>query len=196
MSINLDARGLACPRPVIATKKALEGIEDGVVMILVDNMAAKENVAKFAIANQCEVVVDEKDGVYSIKIIKGQGKGEEKLPQTPSQDDSVFLITQKTLGHGSSELGEVLIKSFFYALLEKEPLPRTIMFINGGVYLTTENSPVLEHIVSLSAKGVQILSCGTCLDYYELKDKLAVGGITNMYSIIEEFSAAAKAITL
>lgn len=195
MSINIDARGLACPRPVIATKKALAEIVDGVVTIVVDNLAAKENVSKFAAANQCEVTIQEKDGVYSIVIVKGQGMLEETVPQ-PIQSDTAFLITQRTMGHGSTELGQVLIKSFFYALLETEPLPRTIMFINGGVHLTTEGSVVLEHLNALAAKGVQILSCGACLDYYELKDKLAVGEITNMYTIIEEMSSAAKTITL
>jgi selenium metabolism protein YedF len=195
MSINVDARGLACPHPVIATKKALEGIVDGIVTTVVDNVAAKENVVKFATANQCGVTMEEKDGAYYIKIIKGQGKVEDTAFQIP-QDESVYLITHKTLGHGSSELGEILIKSFFFALLEKEPLPHTIMFINGGVYLTTVNSPVLEHVTALSAKGVHILSCGMCLDYYELKDKLVVGGITNMYSIVEELSSAGKVVTL
>jgi selenium metabolism protein YedF len=195
MSINIDARGLACPRPVISTKKALEEMVDGVVTIVVDNLAAKENVSKFAAANHCEVTVEEKDGIYSIRVIKGQGKLEDIVPQK-AESDIVYLITQRTMGHGSNELGEVLIKSFFFALLEKEPLPRTIMFINGGVHLTIDTSPVLDHITALSAKGVQILSCGTCLDYYELKDKLAIGGITNMYTIIEELSSTAKTITL
>ncbi len=163
--------------------------------MVVDNLAAKENVMKFATANQCKVTVEEKDNLYSITITKGQGVVADLTPKIV-QNDSVYLITQSTLGQGNSELGAVLIKSFFYALLEKEPLPRTIMFINGGVFLTTENSSVLEHLVALNNKGVQILSCGACLDYYELKDKLVVGAITNMYSIIEELSSSGKAITL
>lgn len=195
MFISVDARGLVCPRPVIATKKALEEMVDGIISVVVDNLAAKENVVKFATANQCDVAVEEKDNLYSITITKGQGTGETLVPKTV-QNDNVYLITQQTLGQGNSELGAILIKSFFYALVEKEPLPRAIMFINGGVFLTTENSPVLEHLAALSNKGVQIQSCGLCLDFYDLKDKVAVGGITNMYSIIEELSSSGKAITL
>jgi selenium metabolism protein YedF len=195
MSIKVDARGLACPQPVIATKKALEKITDGTITTIVDNFAAKENVIKFAAANHCEVTHQEIDGIYYIKISKGQGQIEPAAAQGV-KDDTIYLITQKTLGHGSSELGGVLIKSFFFALLEKEPLPQTLLFVNSGVHLTTENSPVIEHLTALQEQGVQILSCGTCLDYYELKDKLLVGGITNMYTIIEEMSAAAKVITL
>jgi len=195
MFISVDARGWTCPRPVIATKKALEEMVDGIVSVVVDNLAAKENVVKFATVKQCDVKVVEKDNLYSITITKGQGTNE-ALAHIEVHSDTVYLITQQTLGQGNSELGAVLIKSFFYALLEKEPLPRAIMFINGGVFLTTVNSPVLEHLAALSAKGVQIQSCGLCLDYYDLKDKLLVGGVTNMYSIIEGLSSAEKAITL
>ncbi|MBP2654617.1 MAG: selenium metabolism protein YedF [Firmicutes bacterium] len=195
MSIKIDARGMACPQPVIAVKKALEKVIDGVIAIQVDNFAAKENVLKFAAANQCAAEFQEQDGIYSITIHKGQGVEKAQTIETVTEN-TVFLITHDTLGHGSKELGTVLIKSFFYALLEKEPLPRLLLFMNSGVYLTSENSPVTEHLQELAQRGVQILSCGTCLDYYELKDKLAVGGITNMYTIVEEMSAANKAITL
>ena len=195
MFITIDARGWPCPRPVIATKKALEEMVDGILSVVVDNLAAKENVVKFATINQCEVKVEEKDNLYSITFTKGQGT-EEDLAHRQVHNDTVYLITQQTLGQGNRELGAILIKSFFYALLEKEPLPRAIMFINSGVFLTTENSPVSEHLATLSAKGVQIQSCGLCLDYYELKDKLVVGNVTNMYSIIEELSSSVKAITL
>jgi len=92
-------------------------------------------------------------------------------------------------------LGGVLIKSLLFTLVEKQPHPKTVMFINSGVLLTTQGSPVLEHLQKLEQAGVQLLSCGTCLEYYQLKDKLAVGGVTNMYTILDEMSAN-KAITL
>ncbi|MBP2645677.1 MAG: selenium metabolism protein YedF [Firmicutes bacterium] len=195
MSIKIDARGLACPQPVIAVKKALEKITDGVITIQVDNFAAKENVLKFAAANQCAADFQKQGGIYSITIHKGQGIEKDQTTETATEN-TVFLITNNTLGHGSEELGAVLIKSFFYALLEKEPLPRLLLFMNSGVYLTSENSPVGEHLQELEQRGVQIFSCGTCLDYFELKDKLVIGGITNMYTIVEEMSAANKVITL
>jgi selenium metabolism protein YedF len=195
MSIKIDARGLACPQPVIKVKKALEKIAEGIVIIEVDNFAAKENVLKFAKANMCSAEFAVEDGIFTVTIHKGAGGEKVESPKIATEN-TVFLLTSNTLGHGSEELGTVLIKSFFYALLEKEPLPRLLLFMNSGVYLTSENSPVAEHLQALSERGVEILSCGTCLDYYELKDKLAVGGITNMYTIVEELAAADKAITL
>ncbi len=195
MSINVDARGLACPQPVIATKKALESITDGIVTVIVDNEAAKENVAKFAAANNCGASIEEQGGHFYITIAKGTGESADRhLPS--AGNNLVYLITQETLGHGSNELGAVLIKAFFYSLREKEPLPKTVMFLNSGVKLAVANSPVLEHLQALADRGVQVLSCGTCLDYYGLKEKLAVGAVTNMYTILDELSGADKAITL
>ncbi|HWQ61982.1 MAG TPA: sulfurtransferase-like selenium metabolism protein YedF, partial [Negativicutes bacterium] len=109
--------------------------------------------------------------------------------------ETVYLITQNTLGHGSADLGAILMKSFLYTVLESEPLPRAILFINSGVHLTVAGSPVLDNLAALAARGVKVLSCGTCLDFFNLKDKLAVGGVTNMYTIVAEL-AAGKAVTL
>lgn len=197
MSINVDARGLTCPQPVIAAKKALDCITDGSVTAIVDNEVSKENVVKFAVANNCGVNVEEQGGHYYIKITKGTGIN------APREADSaalagqvVYLITNNTLGHGSEELGAVLMKAFLYTLLETQPLPRALLFLNSGVKLTADDSPALDQLKTLAERGVQILSCGTCVDYYGLKERLAVGGITNMYNILAELSGAAKAITL
>lgn len=205
MSTEIDARGLACPQPVIATKKALDAIAGGVVTTIVDNQAAKENVMKFATASGCGVSVEEMGGHYRIRITKDAPAGASGAAATggcaavpivcQAAGETVYLITQDTLGHGSADLGAMLIKSFFYTLLESEPLPRAVLFINSGVRLTTAGSPVLDHLTALAARGVTVLSCGTCLDFFTLKDKLAVGGVTNMYTIIAEL-AAGKAVTL
>jgi len=197
MSINVDARGMACPQPVLAAKKALDSIADGVVTVIVDNKVAKENVLKFAAANNCGAVVSETDGHFRLTITKGSGAaGEQPLPQSPAHPAVVYLITKNTLGHGNDELGAVLMKSFLYTLVETEPKPQALLFINSGVLLTTEGSPVLGHLQTLAGQDVQLLSCGTCLDYYQLKDKLAAGTVTNMYTIVEALSGAGKAITL
>ncbi len=198
MSINVDARGLNCPQPVIATKKALDTIAEGVITTIVDNAVSKENVVKFAKANSCDVTVAEKGDHFYITITKGAANGL-SLPVVAFPEDlggtHVFLITQNTFGHGSSELGTILIRSFFFTMVEKEPLPKTVLFANSGVKLTVKGSPVLDHLQALAARGVEVLSCGTCLDYYQLKEQLAVGGITNMYTIMDEITAH-KAVTL
>ena len=197
MSINIDGRGLACPGPVIAVKKALEGLSNGVVTIFLDNSIAKENVFKFATAHGCRVSIAEEDGGFLLTISKGEVVSE--VPVTSEQKvtgDTVYVFSQDTLGHGNRELGAVLTKGFMYTLIETMPRPKTLVFMNSGVLLTIEGSPVLDHLAKLAQEGVNILSCGTCLDYFEVKDKLAIGEITNMYTIVEVMTAAAKVITL
>jgi selenium metabolism protein YedF len=191
MSISVDARGLACPGPVIATKKALEQISDGVVSVIVDNAVAKENVIKFAVSSRCGISSEERDGAFTIQITKGIPEATGSMPGL----STAYLITQDTLGQGSRELGAILMKSFFYTLSEFTPLPRSLLFINSGVQLTVDGSPVLPSLQALAAKGVDIQSCGTCLDYYHLSDKVAVGGITNMFTILAELNNG-KAITV
>lgn len=197
MSTNIDARGMTCPRPVIATKKALEGIVSGIVTILLDNVIAKENVMKFATAHGCGVSITQQDGDFLLKITKGAPMDEQTVVDQPvASNDTVYIITQDTLGHGNRELGAVLMKGFIYTLLEIQPVPKALLFMNSGVLLTIENSPVLSHLAQLAEDGVEILSCGTCLDYFEVKERLAVGGVTNMYTIAQTMSTAAKVITL
>ncbi|MBP2628527.1 MAG: selenium metabolism protein YedF [Firmicutes bacterium] len=197
MFTNIDARGMACPGPVIATKKALEGIVSGIVTILVDNVIAKENVIKFATAHGCGVSITQQEGDFLLKITKGEAMDKQTVMDQPiAANNTVYIITQDTLGHGNRELGAVLMKGFIYTLLEVKPVPKALLFMNSGVLLTIEDSPVLPHLDKLVQDGVEILSCGTCLDYFEAKDKLAVGGVTNMYTIVETMSASAKVITL
>ncbi|SDF43338.1 sulfurtransferase-like selenium metabolism protein YedF [Sporolituus thermophilus] len=198
MSINVDARGLACPQPVIATKKALDSIDQGIVTTIVDNAVAKENVVKFATANGYGVRVEEKDGHYYLTITKGQEAqtaGAAPAMAAATAGGPVYLLTGAGLGHGSSELGEVLMKSFLFTLTEKEPLPRAVLLMNGAVRLAVEGSPVLDHLRTLAAKGVAVRACGTCLDYFGLKEKLAVGEVTNMFAIVDEITSH-QAITL
>lgn len=197
MSININGRGLACPGPVIEVKKALESIETGVVTIFLDNKIAKENVFKFATAHGCSVSIAEQDGGFLLRICKGEAVPEMVAgPEKIGMNDTVYVFSQDTLGHGNRELGAVLMKGFMYTLLETSPKPKTLLFMNSGVLLTVEGSPVVEHLRKLTQAGVEILSCGTCLDYFEVKDKLAIGGITNMYTIVEAMTGAAKVITL
>ncbi|BBB90608.1 MAG TPA: sulfurtransferase-like selenium metabolism protein YedF [Methylomusa anaerophila] len=196
----IDCRGLKCPQPVINTKKTLETLREGRVTVIVDNNVAKENVQKFAVSNGCSVTLAEKNGHYYIDIIKGVGSGAKTVEShtvelTAAGPCPVYLITKNTLGSGSDELGAVLMKSWAYTLRETKPLPSTIMFVNSGVRLTCDGSPILEHLSALADQGVEILSCGTCLDYFGLKEQLKVGSVTNMYTILERLSAG-QAITI
>jgi tRNA 2-thiouridine synthesizing protein A len=191
---EIDCRGLACPQPVINTKKALEEIEEGTVITVVDNLAAKENVTLFAQNAGCEVKVAEKEGSYILTINKRKAFSE-KIKQLKTSE-TLYFITSNQLGEGSPELGQILIKSFLFTLTEQQLAPQTLIFLNSGVYLTTAGSPVLEELQVLSDKGTEILSCGTCLDYYKIKEKLLVGRISNMYEINDYLTKTGKVITI
>lgn len=190
----IDCRGLACPQPVIAVKRALDSHEK-LLLVIVDNLPAKENVAKFAASQGCGVCIEEIESGFNIQINKNMTAEATPKSRESSAASQYILITQDTLGQGNSELGAVLMKGFLVAVLERKPLPKTIMFINSGVKLTISESPVLKSIISLQEQGVDILACGTCLDFYGLKDKLAVGETTNMYTIVDKLLTG-QAITL
>jgi len=189
---EIDARGLVCPQPVILTKKALEGMTEGEVVTIVDNITAKENVSRLAENLSCKYEISDENGCYYIKIKKAAGA----QSMETKEDSTVIVITTDKLGQGAEELGKVLIKSYTYALAETTPLPKAVMFLNSGVKLTAEGSEVLENIKKLENSGVEIISCGTCLDFYQLKDKLQVGIVGNMYSIIEKMNSAGKVINI
>ncbi|MDK2820191.1 MAG: hypothetical protein PWP31_156 [Clostridia bacterium] len=196
--VEIDNRGLACPMPVVNTKKALEELDSGIVTCLVDNEIAKENVSKFARNAGYNFRVDSEGENYRIIISKGASLPEssEKDKETTCELGKTYLISTNYFGKGEKELGRLLMQSFLYSLTEQESVPKVLIFINSGVYLTTEGSPVLEHLKSLVAKGTDIISCGTCLDYYKLKDKLVVGRITNMYEIVEQLNDTQNVVTI
>lgn len=195
---EVDARGLSCPKPVIQTKKAIEELLEGQVTTIVDNAIAKENVTKYAKSLNLQYQVREVDGFFHIDIFKDEMEiSPEALPQgKPKMGEQVILVGKDKFGEGNDQLGEVLIKGFFYTLTEVEPYPKAILFLNGGITLTLETSPVLEYLRTLEMQGVQILSCGTCLDYYNAKEQLAVGGVTNMYTIVELLNKAKNVIQI
>lgn len=194
---SLDCRGLACPQPVILTKKAMDQLPAELI-VLVDNVAAKENVAKFASTAGYGVSIEQVEGNYRLRLVAGTVAPHDSSQTeiTAATSAAVFLLTRNTLGSGSEELGAILMKAFFVSLLELPQQPRVIMLLNSGVYLAAEGSPVLAVLQELSQRGVSVMVCGTCLDYFSLKEKLAVGSVTNMYSILTELTGAGRAITL
>ncbi|NLN15265.1 MAG: sulfurtransferase-like selenium metabolism protein YedF [Tissierellia bacterium] len=193
MRKEIDARGLQCPQPVILTKKELDTITEGVLTTLVDNEVAKENVSKLVQGLGFEYKVDEREGYYQITIFKGDGQLEVK-EEEDNFEDLTIAFTSNTMGKGNDELGKILMKSFIYTVSETEPLPKTMVFYNGGVRLTCQGSEVLDDLKKLEAAGVEIISCGTCLDFLKLKEDLRVGSISNMYTIYEKLKDPKKNI--
>lgn len=209
---TIDNRGLSCPQPVINTKKALEELtREGVTIfeltVIVDSEAAKENVMRMVRTAGYEPTVEAKEKGFSI-LIESLGREEKmkrgSLPRVEGyscckneevERETVIIFTSSNLGQGSEELGELLMRSFLFTFKETGFIPSKMLFLNSGVFLTVDGSPVLDDLKELAGMGVEILSCGTCLDYYKVKEKLAVGLITNMYDTVEAMQAAAKCIT-
>lgn len=197
MTKVVDCRGLSCPQPVIETKQALE--KTARVIIVVDNLAARDNVARFGESQGGKVTIDEKkDGIY-ITIEKGkQGKPRVKAQSSkiPEHGPLVVVIPSDQMGRGEEELGHILIRSFLHVLTETSGRPDTMVFFNAGVKLTVEGSVVLEDLQTLEKNEVEILICGTCLDYFGLKERIAVGQVSNMYTIVETMLAAGRLISI
>ena len=197
--IKVNAIGDACPIPVVKTKNAIRELNGpGEVETLVDNEIAVQNLTKMA--NQKGYgVKSEKLGNAEFKVTMTIGEGT-ALPEvsenetclvTPgSKKNVVVVISSAAMGHGGDELGTSLMKGFLYALSQQDELPSAILFYNGGVHLTSEGSGSIEDLKSMEAQGVEILSCGTCLNFYGKTDKLVVGEVTNMYTIVEKMTGA------
>lgn len=197
--IQVNAMGDTCPIPVVKTKNAIKelGAAGGVVETRVDNEIAVQNLTKMA--NQKGYgVKSEKLGEHEFQVTMTVGEGTAPISEDEptvcavpaGQKNIVAVVSAGVMGSGDDKLGTALLKSFLYALGQQDVLPRTVLFYNGGAAVTCEGSASLEDLKSLEAQGVEILTCGTCLDFYGLKDKLAVGEVTNMYVIVEKMMGA------
>lgn len=191
----LDARGMACPLPVVNAKKAAEGLHPGDTLIVrVDNEIAVQNLQRFA-GHMGFAANGEKgnDSEFTVTIqIGGEAKAEPEIACTVDARKKGMLVVLSgcTMGSGDEKLGKALMKAFVFALTKQDVLPETILCYNTGAYLTTDGADTLEDLKLLESEGVTILTCGTCLDFYGLKEKLAVGGVTNMYDIVERMESA------
>lgn len=203
MSKTVDARGLSCPQPVILTRKALQ--EQAALITIVDNETSQHNVTRMAEKAGYWVRAEQQaDGIY-LHIDREDAPAAEanaqlsglQAPAPPREGPLALVIQSEFMGRGEhDELGQVLIRGFFHTLGEVEPLPDTIIFYNSGVKLVVQGSPVLEDLDALHQQGVEILACGTCLGYYGLKEQIAVGDVSNMYTIAETILQAGKVVNL
>jgi selenium metabolism protein YedF len=192
MKKTVDARGLACPEPVVLTKKALDSLDVNEVLTIVDNKVALENISRMVKTLNLESMIEEQDGSFYINIIK-----EDILQENDAlRGSTVVLVKSNVLGQGDDKLGSILMKSLMYTFTQMEGEIKSLIFLNSGVLLTTAGSELIEHIRILESHGVEVISCGTCLDFYGLLDKLQVGAVGNMYSIAEEMLHSSKVIIL
>lgn len=188
--VKVDAIGQVCPVPIIMTKNALKDIEEGQVEVSVDNRISLENLQKMSKEMGYDYTVEESEDIFKIVI----NKMRESVELRESEENTVVVIDSLHMGKGDVELGRILMKGFIYTLSEIEELPKTILFYNEGVKLAIEGAESLQDLKSLEERGVEILSCGTCLNFYGITEKLRVGSVTNMYTILERQMKATRVI--
>ncbi len=195
--VEVNAKGLACPQPVVMTKNALSEIEKGMVVVTVDNEVARENVKRMAESAGCSVSIeDQGDNIYSLNITK---IGSEEVPLEPvteqklTHEPLVYLFDSDFIGT-NRDLGKVLVNGFLNTIPSLPKRKSTIVLISNGVKLATSGSYVLDTLKQLEQTGVTILICGTCLDFFKIREKVAAGTISNALEIMEALTTAAKVV--
>ncbi|MBR0409941.1 MAG: sulfurtransferase-like selenium metabolism protein YedF [Eubacterium sp.] len=204
--IKVNALGDACPIPVVKTKNAIKELKgSGQVETLVDNEIAVQNLAKMANQKGYQIFSEKiREGEFRVVMTVSSDmpdeQAENRLPEEPvtclpdAGKNITVVISSDKMGEGSDELGKALLKGFIFALSQQDELPSVILLYNGGARMSTEGSQALEDLRSMEARGVEILTCGTCLNHYGLTEKLAVGSVTNMYAIVEKMMQASMII--
>ncbi|HIT60916.1 MAG TPA: sulfurtransferase-like selenium metabolism protein YedF [Candidatus Fimousia stercorigallinarum] len=200
--VEVNALGKACPLPVIETKKAIEELkQDDTVKVLVDNEIAVQNVMKMAKHKNLDASSEKiDDNQFAVMIaVTGVGEKSEVEEEVNCQPDrrgkgTVVVLSSDVMGTGDESLGKQLIKGFVFALTKMEELPSKVILYNRGAFLSSENEDTIQDLKTLEAEGVEILTCGTCLNHYGLAEKLAVGTATNMYEIVESMMTASHIV--
>lgn len=192
MTKIIDARSLSCPQPVVLTKNALE--EVGEVVTIVDNEAARDNVSSLGKSQGCKITIEQKDDGIYLTLKKESGRPAKQ--QCAVTTGIVLFIASDVLGRDDQQLGSYLMQSFLDTLGGLTSRPETIIFMNSGAKLVTEESPVLGELLQLEDLGIEILACGTCLSRFELSEKVAVGTVSNMYNIADTLLKADKIVSL
>ncbi len=200
MSQVVDAKGLACPQPVILAKKALSAIEEGIITVVVNSEASRENVRRFAESQGCTVTVEEKDGEFYLEIAKGYTcalPGQAETPARQTKEKRAMFIQSDSIGP-DEELGKELMKSFLESMVELEnnELPSKMIFVNRGVFVTCFWDETIEKLNELKKRGVEIFSCGACLNYFKISDKLKIGEVGNAFDSVQTLVQHENAITL
>lgn len=199
MSKLIDAVGKACPIPVIMTKKEIDNGEENLV-IKVDNKIAVENLKKLAMSTGFIVEVKADNAIFYVALSKECEECNTMLEElvnenTVPKSDYVVFVGKEYIGEGNEELGKNLMRMFFYTLTESKELPTHILLMNGGVKLATLDDQTVEHLKVLVDKGVDVLVCGACLNFYDIAEELKVGSVSNMYDIVTRMQLAKKVLS-
>lgn len=202
--MQIDARGITCPKPVIMTLQALKDLPAGETLeVLVDDETAQGNLTRLAAEKDCSLQVKALDD-YTLMTLVPQGTVEvrspeeeaDKLCDLSSSSPAIFAFGSASMGQGDPELGHILVKGLIYALSQQDKVPACCLFFNDGARLTCEGSDTVEDIRVLESRGCKILTCGTCLDFHHLREALAVGAVTNLYEIAKILSDQSGVVTV
>ena len=199
MKQKIDARGLACPAPVLQTKNAVDKEAPDKVEVLVNNEAAKQNVSRFLESQNYGVLVEQ---VGTDFHVTGKREGEVVASETPAtetgaeQKKIMVMVATDHIGHGDDELGYKLMVAFLKTLKEMGKELWRLVFLNNGVKLTVVGSGVLPSLKELEEQGIPILVCGTCLNHFNLLEKMQAGETTNMLDIVTSMQLADKVISI
>ena len=193
MERTIDCMGMACPIPVINAKKAIEAFaEDGTLHIKVDNETAVQNLTRLGEHNGFAVSsVRDGEKAYTVTMtVKARAEGAQAPAETlccapPARGGKVVVLSADTMGTGDERLGKKLMKAFIYALTSQDEAPEKVICYNTGAFLTTSDPDTIRDLKSLEEAGTTVMTCGTCLDFYGLKERLQVGIVSNMYDIVE-----------
>jgi selenium metabolism protein YedF len=196
-SKKVDCRGLACPQPVINTKEALKDAVSSFVVI-VDNEGSCTNVTRFAESRGARVSAAREGGEFHLTIEPGRGGPAGEAPpvvcSSAGARNMVVYVSSEGMGRGDEALGANLMAAFLDTLSQFKGELSHLILVNAGAKLAVEGSPVLDQIRQLEQVGAQVLVCGTCLSHFGIRDRLAVGSVSNMYAIIEALSGAGRII--
>jgi selenium metabolism protein YedF len=190
----VDTRGLTCPAPLIKTRQGLtEAAADEAVQIIIDNKTSLGNVKRYLADNKLTFTVREEGDLAYVTVTRGEKtemSSNEEEYCTPDvvtplrKRNKVVAVTSEKMGNGDDELGAKLMVTFFRTLVMVEPAPASVVFYNSGVKLAMDDSPVLEFIRELMAKGTSVYLCTTCINHFGIKDRLPVGSFSDMYQIL------------
>ena len=202
--VKVNGMGKTCPIPLIETKKAIKALTSpDTVEVIVDNNMAVKNITRFATDSGYKITTDkisDKEFKLTIEVSEIKSEAEKECAcgcscnSTDNTGNIVIAIGSEKMGCGDEKLGKNLMKAFIYSVSQAEVRPKTMLFFNGGAHLTCDGSLSLEDLNNLKELGVEIKTCGTCLDFYGLKDKLKVGDVTNMYDIVSTMETASLVI--
>lgn len=201
--IVIDAMGKPCPIPVVEAKRAIATLppEGGSIRVMVDNRIACENLRKLAEGMGYDYVMGEQsEAQFVVTLTVGANRREEAempLPQAAAAGGgAVVAIGREGMGHGSDELGRILIKGFIFSLTQLQTPPQALLLFNSGIRLALRDANTVEDLNTLICQGCEVLVCGTCLDYYGEKERLAVGEVTTMLRIAEWMGSGYPVINL